>query len=187
MAAPLTVKRKEVTYLNISPAVRTQPAIEALGFQRFSNGQIFSAPILSTPQPNARVRAFRTDGPEAALLSEGERKILAEHAAFGCCSLVCVKDGAAYPFVFRRRAVLLFIPCSHLIYCRSMSEFVRFAGPIGRYLLFRSGPFCIVDATGSVGGLVGRYLPERNPKYFEGPVPPSLGDLSYTELAVFGP
>ena len=181
------VKRKEVTYLNISPAVRTRPAIEALGFQRFSNGQIFSAPILSTFQRNVRVRSFTADGPELKLLSESERKILAEHAAFGCRALVCVKDGAAYPFVFQRRAILRVIPCAHLIYCRSMSEFFRFAGPIGRHLLFRSGPFCILDATGPAGGLVGRYFPERNPKYFKGPVPPRVGDLSYTELAVFGP
>ncbi len=181
------VKRKEVTYLNISPALRTRPAIEALGFRRFSNGQIISAPILSTPQRNAHVGAFRTDGPEAAPLSESERKVLTEHAAFGCCSLVCVKDGAAYPFVFQRRAVWGLILCSHLIYCRNMDEFVRFAASIGRYLLFRSGPFCIVDTTGMVGGLVGRYFPDRHPKYFKGPVPPRTGDLSYTELAVFGP
>ena len=65
------VKRKEVTYLNISPAVRTRPAIEALGFQRFSNGQIFSAPILSTFQRNVRVRSFTADGPNEA--SVGKR------------------------------------------------------------------------------------------------------------------
>jgi len=181
------VKRKEVTYLNISPAAHTWLAIEALGFQRYSNGQIFSTPILSTPQRNASVHTFTVDGPESKLLSESERKILADHAEYGCYSLVCVKDGAAYPFVFQRRAVLGLIPCSNLIYCRDISEFVRFAGPIGRYLLFRLGPFCIADANGSVGGLVGKYFPERNPKYFKGPVPPRVGDLTYTESAVFGP
>ena len=42
-----SVKRKEVTYLNISPAVHTRRAIEAFGFRRFSEGQIVLAPILS--------------------------------------------------------------------------------------------------------------------------------------------
>ena len=179
------VKRKEVTYLNISPAQHTQATIEALGFRRFTNGQIFCAPILSH-QHNARVRAFAPNSPESDLLPKSECKILTEHASFGNVSLVCVKDGTAYPFVFQYRKVMQHIRCSHLIYCRRMDDFFRFAGPLGRYLLLRSGPFCIVDTTGPVDGLFGRYFAERNPKYFKGPAPPRLGDLSYTELAVFG-
>jgi len=180
------VRHREVTYLNISPAEFTRPAIEALGFQRFARGQIFSAPILSSQSWSTRVRTFSVDRPESALLTDSERKILADHAALGCCSLVCVKDGAAYPFVFRRRVVFRFILCSHLIYSRSIDEFVRFAGPLGRYLMLRSGPFCVLDTNGAVSGVVGRYFSGRNPKYFKGPVSPRLGDLTYTELALFG-
>jgi hypothetical protein len=179
------VKHKEVTYLNISPATHTRPTIEALGFQCFSSGQIFSAPILSGSPGDGSVRAFEPDG-SGSELPENERKILSELASLGCCALVCVKDGAAHPFVFQRRVVLRIIPCSHLIYCRSLADFARFAGPIGRYLLFRAGPFCIVDANGSTPGLVGRYFPGRNPKYFKGRFPPVVGDLSDTELAIFG-
>jgi hypothetical protein len=179
------VKHKEVTYLNISPATHTRPTIEALGFQRFSNGQIFSAPILSGSPGDVRVRAFGLDGSGSGLPGN-ERKILSELAALGCWALICVKDGAAYPFVFQRRVVLRVIPCSHLIYCRGLADFARFAGPIGQYLLFRAGPFCIVDANGSTPGLVGRYFAGRNPKYFKGRFPPIVGDLSDTELAIFG-
>jgi hypothetical protein len=179
------VKHKEVTFLNISPATHTRATIEALGFQRFSNGQIFSAPILSGSPGKVSVRASTWEGPGSEL-PECERKILSELASLGCWALVCVKDGAAYPFVFQRRVVLRFIPCSHLIYCRSLAEFARFAGPIGRHLLFRAGPFCIVDTNGSAPGLVGRYFAGRNPKYFKGRVQPVVGDLSDTELAIFG-
>jgi hypothetical protein len=182
------VKRKEATYLNISPAEHTRQVIEAFGFRRFSDGQIVFAPFLSAPQRNVRVRAFAPGEPGAALLSESERRLLADHAAMGCRALICVKDSAAYPFVFQdRRIVRRFIACPQLVYCRSMEEFTRFAGPIGRYLLFRTGPVCIADATGPTAGLVGRYFPERAPKYFKGPNPPRLGDLSYTELVLFGP
>lgn len=184
----MAVKHKEATYLNISPAEHTRGTIEALGFRRFTNGQMFLAPILSTPQRSVRVSAFTADGPDSALLCQSERQILADHAALGCRALVCVKDGAAYPFVFQDRVVFRrLIPCPHLIYCRSIDEFVRFASPIGRHLLFRTGPFCVIDATGPMEGLVGRYFPERVPKYFKGPVPPHVGDLSYTELVIFGP
>jgi hypothetical protein len=69
-----------------------------------------------------------------------------------------------------------------------MSEFVRFANAIGRYLLFRSGPLCVVDAMGPAKGLVGWYVAGRlSPKYFKGPAAPGLGDLAYTELVVLGP
>jgi hypothetical protein len=184
----MAVKHKEVTYLNISPARHTLGAIEALGFRRFSNGQIFLAPVLSRPRRGVRVRAFTENGPDSALLSEEERRILADHAALGCRALVCVKDGAAYPFVFQDRAVFRgLIPCPHLIYCRGIDEFKRFASAIGRYLLIRTGPFCVIDATGPMEGLVGRYFPERAPKYFKGPVAPAVGDLAYTELVVLGP
>ena len=183
-----SVKRKEVTYVNISPAAHTRKTIEAFGFRRFSEGRIILAPILSAPQRKVRVAPFAARGSEAALLSQNERQILAEHAAMGCRAIVCLQDGLAYPFVFQPRAVVRnLIACPQLIFCRDVSEFVRFANPIGRYLLFRSGPFCIVDAKEHLPGLVGWFFSGRIPKYFKGPAPPSLGDLAYTELVILGP
>jgi hypothetical protein len=182
------VKRKEATYLNISPAEHTRKTIEAFGFRRFSNGQTILTPILSSPQRGVRVLPFVPHGPEASLMPSNEQRLLAEHAAMGCLSLVCVSNGHAHPFVFQRRAIFhRLISCPQLIYSRSMDEFLRFAGPIGRFLLFRTGPICAVDALGPLAGTVGRYFPERAPKYFKGPKAPRLGDLSYTELVVLGP
>ncbi len=183
------VKRPGVTYLNISPAAHTRKTIEALGFLPFSRGQTIVAPILSARRSGVRVVAFAADRPEAALLPENERQILADHAALGCRALICLEDGLAYPIVFQPRAIVRNrIPCPHLIYCRDMSEFVRFANAIGRYLLFRSGPLCVVDAMGPAPGLVGWFVAGRlSPKYFKGPAAPGLGDLAYTELVVLGP
>jgi hypothetical protein len=184
----VAVKRKEVTYLNVSPAAHTRRGIEALGFKRFCDGQIAFAPILSAARRDARVVAFAADGPESALLPESERKILSDHAALGCRALVCVKDGNAYPFVLQRRAAFhRLVPCMQLIYCRSMDEFVFFAGSIGRHLFLRAWPLFLADANGPVPGLIGRYLDEYGPKYFKGPARPGLGDLSYTELTILGP
>jgi len=184
-----SVQRKEVTYVNISPAAHTRKTIEAFGFRRFAEGQMFLAPVLSARRRKVVVVAFAANGPEAALLSENEREILAEHAAMGCRSLVCLSDGLAYPFVFRpHRVVRKLIPCPQLVYCRDISEFVLFANAIGRYLLFRVGPFCVVDAMEHLPGLIGWFFSGRvPPKYYKGPVRPSLGDLAYTELVVLGP
>ncbi len=184
-----SVKRPEVTYVNISPAEHTRKTIEALGFRRFAQGRMIAAPILSARRRDLRVVAFAPHGPEAALLTPFERQILSEHAAMGCRALVCVEDGLAYPFVFQPRTILRnLVPCAQLIYCRELSAFVRFANAIGRYLLFRSGPICVVDAMERLPGLVGWFVRGRiPPKYFKGPAPPRLGDLAYTELVVLGP
>jgi hypothetical protein len=184
----VAVKGKDVTYINVSPAAHTRPGIEALGFRRFSGGQILFAPLLSAPRRGVRVAAFAADAPDSALLPEAERKVLADHAALGCTALVRVRDGVASPFVLQRRATFhRLVPCEQLIYCRSMDEFVFFAGSIGRHLFLRAWPIFLADANGPVPGLVGKYFAGYGPKYFKGPVPPRLGDLSYTELAILGP
>ena len=93
--------------------------------------------------------------PDAAGFDPLEQELLLQHAALGCISLWCTHAQSAYPFVFRTRLVKSAIPCAQLIYCRDMPDFVRFAGPIGRFLALRGRPFVIVDANGPIAGLVG--------------------------------
>jgi hypothetical protein len=185
----VAVRRREVTYTNVSPAKHTRAGIEALKFRKFCEGQLLFAPILSAARPGARVTPFAAHSLEAALLPDSERDLLAEHAALGCRALLCIdKNGTAHPFVLQRRAAFhRLLPCHQLIYCRSLDEFVAFAGSIGRYLLLRAWPIFIADANGPVKGLVGKYFAGHGPKYFKGPAPPTLGDLSYTELVILGP
>jgi hypothetical protein len=181
-------RRKDVTYLNISPAAHTLKTIEAQGFRRYSEGQVFAAPILSRPRKGMRIVDFSPSAAEARALSPGERQILADHAALGCRALLCVDGQRVYPFVFQPRAVLRsLVPCPTLVYCRNAGELVDCAHAIGRDFL-RSGIFLLaLDAVGSVSGLVGRYFPNRLAKYYKAPVKPVLGDLAYTELTLFGP
>jgi hypothetical protein len=97
----------------------------------------------------------------------------------------CVTAERAYPFVFRRRLAKGLLPCAQLVYCRDTTDMVRFSGLIGRYLAVRGCPFVVIDASGPMPGLPGLYLDGR-PKYFKGPDKPRLGDLAYTEAALFG-
>src|SRR5262249_53407003 len=115
-----------------------------------------------------------------------ECALLLALAEFGCVSLWCITPNQAYPFVFRPRRVRGFVPCAQLIYCRNLDDLVRFARPIGCYLARRGRPLAIVDANGPIRGLVGRFFPDTMPKYFRGPDRPRLGDLAYTEAALFG-
>jgi hypothetical protein len=188
--APLLVsqalKRKGVTYLNISSIPHTRPIVEAQGYLRFSNGVFVALPCLSRAPADLQARIISADAQPRAPFEEHEHDLLRDHADYGCMSLWCETPERAYPFVFRERRIKGLISCAQLIYCRDVGEFVRFARPLGRYLAWRGRPLVILDANGPVPGLVGKYFDQTMPKYFKGPAPPRLGDLAYTETALFG-
>ena len=68
----------------------------------------------------------------------------------------------------------------------TLRDFVRFAGPIGRYLAGAANLFVIIDSNGAIPGLIGTFRPGSMAKYFKGPQRPRLGDLAYTEYVVLG-
>ena len=115
-----------------------------------------------------------------------EQEMLLQHAKFGCISLWCATSEDAYPFVFRPRRIKNVVPGVQLIYCRDTSDFVRFAGPIGRVLARRGKALVVIDANGPIPGLSGVFRPSNTPKYYRGPERPRLGDLAYTECVVLG-
>ena len=39
---------------------------------------------------------------------------------------------------------------------------------------------------GEIDGMFSRYVEGKEPRYFKGPYRPILGDLAYTERAIFG-
>jgi hypothetical protein len=186
--APLLVaqalKLKQVTYLNVSAVPHTWPILEAQGYQRYSNGVFVALPAVQRSRSDVRLLAadHEPDAPHEPF----ERDLLVEHASYGCISLWGVTRERAYPFVFRPRIVKNVAPCAQLVYCRDVADVARFAGPIGRFLARRGRPFVVIDANGPIEGLVGRYFDGTMPKFFRGPARPRLGDLAYTETALFG-
>ncbi len=181
------LRQKNVTFTNISPAVHTFRLMDALGFQRFCGGHFVFVPSLSRGG-HGEVLEFDQASPSALALPDGERRLLSEHAAHGCQSLICVHDGEVVPFVLRGRRMLKgLVPIRQFVYCRSLADLARWAGPIGRYLLRSGVAICLSDANGPLPGLVGRYLPERGVKYYKGPIAPRPGDLAFSELMLFGP
>jgi hypothetical protein len=188
MLSATAQKRKDVTYLNVTPAAFTWPVIEAQGFQRYCNGLYFSVPWLS-PAGGMTIEPVTPDSRSIEGLSETESAMLARHAEYGCLSLVCRTAEGPVPFVFlslRKRRGIIPTPAMQLGYCRSVSDYVRCAGAIGRFLLRRGRPIVIVDANGPIAGLTGFYTEARGRKYFKGPHRPALGDLSDTELVIYG-
>jgi hypothetical protein len=193
--APLLTKiaqrNKEVTYLNISPATWTWPIIETQGFRSYCSGLFFSIPALSGLERGTTVETISPDTLAVEGLPEADLERLTRHAGYGCLSLVCrTPRGEALPFILlpmRIRRGWIAPPAMQLIYCRDIAGFVQCAGAIGRVLI-RHGKFAVVlDSNGPVPGLTGIYSRARGRKYFKGPHPPRLADLTDTELVLYGP
>jgi len=185
--APLMVKvatkDPRVTYFNITPAPHTWSTVEAQGFSVYCRGQIYGALALSPPAGHAKVELFSEKAAQG--LDDYEADLLRQHASFGCLSLV-VRDGAkTSPFVFQKHRVNNIVPVYRLLYCRDIDDLRCFAGNIGRFLARRGGLLVRFDANAPVPGVVGWYSEKRGRKYAKGPTPPRLGDLAFTEAALF--
>jgi hypothetical protein len=185
LVAP-ALRHKDVTYLNVSAAPHTWPIIEAQGFSRYCDGIFIAMPMLNRLPGDAAAKVFDAHQRPEIPFDPRDQDMLLQHAKHGCISLWCATPERAYPFVFRLRVVRRVIPCVQMIYCSDVGDFVRFAGPIGRYLARRGRLFVIIDANGPVPGLVGAFRRGSMPKYFKGPQRPRLGDLAYTEYAILG-
>jgi hypothetical protein len=180
------LKHRDATYLNISAAANTVPTLGALGYARYSDGQFVACPALARGTDADSAVPLPAAETPAAPFAPFEPGLLRDHADYGCVSFWCVTRERAYPFVFRRRLAKAVVPCAQLIYCRDTADVARFAGLIGRHLAARLCPLVVIDAAGPIPGLPGIYLAGWWPKFFKGLERPRLGDLAYTEAAMFG-
>lgn len=176
------LRLKNVTLFNISPAPTTYDTIEAQGFRRYVDGAFIAFTAFLRGPRDARIRRVRANDATAA-------PILRDHAGFGCLCYEIVDHDGPHPFVFQKiRAASRQLTCAQLVYCRDVADFVRFAGPLGRRLLARGASLIVLDAHEPPPGLAGKFVAHRNPKYYRGDAgPPRLGDLAYSEMAIFGP
>jgi hypothetical protein len=179
------LRHKHVTYLNVTPSRHTLSTINVQGYSQYSRGVFVSIPSLQRCVLNAKIErvlaAKRTDG----FAESFEHMLLVEHSGFGCVSLRCTSTEGTFPFIFRPRKHK-FLPFAQLVFCKSVESYVQHAGAIGWYLLSLGLPLVVIDSNGPIRGLVGKYFHGRMPKYFKGPDEPRLGDLAYTEVAMFG-
>jgi hypothetical protein len=185
MLVARAMSHPNVTYVNVTPAPHTWATVEALGYSQYSRGIFVAVPALQARPGGVRVRVSTAEALAPTQADAFEHELLLDHASYGCISLWCEDGERAYPFVFRPRLVRGLFACAQLVYCRDVDDLVRFAGPIGRFLA-RGRALVLVDANGPIPGLVGWYFGAWKPRYFKGPDRPRLGDLAYTESAMFG-
>jgi len=178
----------EVTYFNVTPASHTLSMLESRGYERSSHGWFVAMPWLARRSQEATVTDGTADIAACKTLPAWEADLLETHARYGCICVILRSASESFPFIFaprRMRPRVGSLSFAHLIYCRKRTDFVRFAGPLGRFLLRRGIVLAVLDSNGPIEGLVGKYIQDR-PKYYKGPDKPRLGDLTYTELAMFG-
>jgi len=163
-------------YLNTSPADHTRKSMTSMGWTQYNFGRSVAFPVLTWGSGNVR-EDIPDDLPE--------RDLLEDHRAWGCISVVCRKEGAVFPFVFRRRHVTRFkLPIMELIYCRDTSDFERCGAALGRWFLSRGSLGFILD--GKVKGMPSVYGEGKEPRLYKGPHKPRLNDLAYTEKVLVG-
>ena len=177
-------RHKDVTYFNVTPSTHTFPILEAHGYVRYCSGWFAALPALCAGSRSVRVKLVTADEHRDQDLQPAEIELLSAHASYGCISVTCSSKDGTYPFVFVPRKKFGWIPYLHLIYCRDLAHFVRFAKPLGRFLAKRGFPLVTLDSNGPIRGLVGAYF-IGCPRYFRGPDHPRLGDSAYSELAMF--
>jgi len=176
---------RDTTFFNITPARHTLPIIEAQGFSLYCSGQFISVPAPRGLWSRVRIEPIIDESAYAGRLPKSEAELLLVHAQYGCLSVICHAEDGCYPFVFSKWRKIHSIPSAYLVYCRDIEDFVRFAGPLGRYLARRGLTLVVLDANAPPPGLVGKFIDDQ-PKYFKGPNRPRIGDLAYSERALFG-
>lgn len=187
------MRDKSVTYLNISPTVHTRAMHLARGFRAYAHGQLLAVPALSRFRRGQRVEPL--GNANLALLSPREQAIARDHADYGCLVLVCRDGATARAVVLQPHRIKVMprwmasptLPCYQWIYGPAGDALADWLGALGRHLLLRHGiPLLFLDTEGPMPGVVGRYLHDRAPRFAKGPHPVPVGDLSYTELVLFG-
>jgi hypothetical protein len=152
----MTQKRNNVAYLGVTPATDTWPILEVQGFEVYCRGRYYSVPALSRIGRGMTIEAVDADTKFVSGLPDVDLEMLKRHGEHGCLGLLCHLTEHALLFISlpvpKRRGIIR-VPAMLLGYCNSISDYVRCAGPIERYLLWRGKPLVITDANGPVAGL----------------------------------
>jgi len=170
----LATRLKPVTYLSAAPSPHTSRMLQSHGFSPYNFGRTAAFALPGRGRVSERI-------PDDL----AEAQLLRDHRAMGWVSLAVEKDGVMSPFVLRpRRLGKGKVPVMEVMFCRGADDLRRCAPALARYFLPRGSLGFLID--GDMEMVLSHYVEGREPRYFKGPHRPVLGDLAFTEKAIFG-
>jgi hypothetical protein len=179
------LKLRNTTFINPSPSPHIVPILEALGFVPYTAGIVAFDVRTAMRGPSSRGAVRRVGTGDVASLSETEGEIVADHLRMGCDVLRLETGRRAGLLIHRRKWIKRSVPSSQVILA-DPDLMKELAGPVMRALASRGSLMALCDVDQTRVPTVGRVF-RRGARYFKGPDAPRVGDLSYSELAVFGP
>jgi hypothetical protein len=176
---------ENTTFINPSPSERVVPILKRFGFEPYTAGTLMLDLRTAMRGRASRGAVQRLGLGDLADLSERDRQIAEDHLRMGCDVLGLETDVRTDLLIHRRKWIKRLLPCSQVILA-DPGLIIELAGSVMRALARRGSLLALCDFDQTAKPASGRVFP-RGIRYFKGPAPPPVGDLSYSELAVFGP
>ena len=155
-------------YLDLSPAAKVLPIVKALGFKPYSDGTLFFTPrLLLSSAPGARVTDWCKEG--------------------NCDGFYLEDRLGRIKVLYRIKTLKKAIPAARFVY-GDPKRLSAAGGAVARALLKKGIPVAMADAP--VGFVPPRgiiHMPQREIRYSKHGIPPKVGDLRESEIALFGP
>jgi hypothetical protein len=172
------------TYSNLSAAAHTLKTITRFGFREGTAGQVIGLGLRRGP--GAARRMVSTGEAGRAGLPDYKVELLRHHERHGCVAFCLELEDRLAPLIFLPRRLKPGIPVAQLIYCERLGEFQANSRSIFLRLLGKGFAALLVDGSGPIDGLRGRYYPGKAAKYYKGPMPVHDVDHSYSEMIYIG-
>jgi hypothetical protein len=172
------------TYSNLSAASHTLKTITQFGFREGTAGQILAVGVRKVPR--SAIRIVTTHDAELAGLEPQKAEMLRYHANRGCIAFCLGLPDRLAPLIFLPRRIKPGIPVAQLIYCEQMDDFQDNSRGVYLWLLARGYPALLVDSSGPIIGLKGKYFPGKAAKYYKGQSSLYAVDHTYSEMIYIG-
>ncbi|HEX2135111.1 MAG TPA: hypothetical protein VHG30_04290 [Microvirga sp.] len=124
------LRRKGCTFTNFSPSPEVYPLMERTGFEVLETQTVWLPPLqhAATVLAGGRVRVVRNGEQARSVLSEEDRRIYDDHAAYPCNHHVFVVKRDRYVYIITKRIKIKckLLPVSVVLYCQPPELLLRY-------------------------------------------------------------
>jgi hypothetical protein len=174
---------KGMTFSDLSSGANTRKIIKICGFTEYTAGTVIAVGVARGRGPKRRI--VHLSDAERSGLSPDRAEMMRYHQARGCLTFCVGTNGRLAPFIFIARSMRSGLRVAQLIYCERLRDLIDNSLAITLEAFKRGCAALLVDGSGPIEGLKGRYFPSLEPKYYKGPAPLYAIDHSYSELIYF--